>query len=85
MSLYDYKKSQEILLTNPSFASLIMATAKKARIYNFGKLKELFPRITGEYEKRKHAPGGFLDGDKIQVTFESKGKVEKLKRTFRSM
>lgn len=81
MSLYDYEKSKEILSTDPTFASLIMAAAKKAGTKAFGKLQATFPRIMAQYKRRCHAPGGYLDGDHVQLIIHSKGKVHKYRRT----
>jgi len=60
MSLYDYQKSKEIAAKEPSFASLIMATAWKADTPNYGKLKAAFPEIIEELEKI------YFKGDKLK-------------------
>ena len=80
MSLYDYLKSKEILTTDPTFSSLIMAAAKKARTVSFNKLKIAFPRLVGEFEKREHANRlGLLDGDEMVIEIDGK----KIKKIFR--
>lgn len=63
MSLYDYEKSKEILKGDPTFASLIMAVAKKSNVWQFEKLNTAFPKLIDEYSRRRHSPGGLLDGD----------------------
>lgn len=81
MSLYDYLKSKEILSTDPTFASLIMAASKRARTVSLSKLQSAFPRIVGEFQKRKKANFlGILDGDEINVKIGN----EKFKKIYRS-
>lgn len=63
MSLYDYKKSQEISKEDPPFASLIMAASRKADSKNFRILQLSFPEIMAEMQARYDSPGGVLDGD----------------------
>jgi len=60
MSLYDYQKSKEIATEEPSFASLIMATAWKADTLNYGRLRTAFPEIIEELEKI------YFGGDKLK-------------------
>jgi len=60
MSLYDYQKSKEIAADEPSFVSLIMASAWKADNLNFGRLRLAFPEIIEEFEKI------YFTGDKLQ-------------------
>lgn len=81
MGLYDYLKSKEILETNPTFASLIMAASKKARTISFNKLQDAFPRIVGEVRTRQKANWlGILDGDEINIKIGN----DKFKKIFRS-
>ena len=73
MSLYDYLKSGEILSTDPTFSSLIMAASRKARTISLKKLQNAFPRIVGEFQKRKKENFlGILDGDEIIVEIGGK-------------
>lgn len=58
MSLYDYKKSHEISALEPTFASIIMAAARKADSFNIERLRYCFPQIISEFEARYVAPGG---------------------------
>lgn len=60
MSLYDYRKSKEIVAEEPSFVSLIMASVWKADALNFGRLRTAFPEIIEELEKI------YFRGDKLQ-------------------
>ncbi len=72
MSLYDLYKSREILISDPSFEALIMAAFEKARNEDLATLKVAFPEIADEFRKRRPTSLGLLDGDKIQITIESK-------------
>lgn len=72
MSLYDFYKSREILDSNPSFEALIMAALEKAAKEDSGTLQVAFPEIVDEFRKRRPTSLGLLDGDKIQITIESK-------------
>ncbi len=60
MSHYDYEKSKEISVKDPPFASLIMAAIRKADTENSFKLKNAFPDIFSELQKRYWSPGGLL-------------------------
>lgn len=85
MSLYNYKKSQEIAREDPLFAALIMSAMRKADSRSIIKLGVAFPRIFSEFQARNRAPLGMLDGDKVQVKIEdSKGKVETFQKIFKS-
>lgn len=80
MSFYNYMKSKEILINNPTFASLIMAAAEKARTISFNKLQTAFPRIVGEFQKRnKEHAYGLLDGDEVVIEIGG----EKFKKIYR--
>ena len=59
MNIYDYERSKEIAAEDPSFATLIMAAAWKADTLNFGRLREAFPEIIEDLEKR-YFKGGVL-------------------------
>jgi len=63
MSLWDYKKKQEIEALDPSFAALIMAAAQKADTRNLWALTAPFPDLVQEAKDRYNAPGGMLEGD----------------------
>lgn len=80
MGYYDYLKSKEILAKDPTFASLIMAAAKKARTISFNKLQVAFPRIVGEFQKRCTKGLGLLDRDEINIEIGG----EKFKKIYRS-
>jgi hypothetical protein len=61
MSYHDYEVSKELVTTNPPFAALIMAAARKADSLNFAKLESAFRPIIRELQERYDAPGGFID------------------------
>jgi hypothetical protein len=67
MSLHDYRQAHDIG-RNPdnTFASMIMAAAIKADKRNSDVLKEAFPAIWNETEKRFSAPGGRLPGEEAR-------------------
>lgn len=64
MSLYDYKKSQEIDAQQYPFYALIMAAMRQADSNNIEKLKEAWPDVWHELRTRYNAPGGFLPGER---------------------
>ena len=67
MSLYDYKKGQELdvyCVENRSpFYSILQCLMRKADSNNEEKLKNSFPAIWEELFQRYNAPGGRLEGD----------------------
>lgn len=63
MSYYDYKVSQEIAATDPPFAALIMAAARKADTENMLLLEACWPETIAELRARYNAPGGLLPGE----------------------
>jgi hypothetical protein len=60
MSYHEYKCSQELGIQPWPFYSLIMAAMRQADTGNIKLLKEAFPKVWEELEKRYHAPGGVL-------------------------
>jgi len=61
VSLYDYKKSQQ--LGDVPFYALIMACMRRADTMNLAKLKQAWPLVWQELEQRYHAPGGYLPNE----------------------
>ena len=64
MSLYDYRKSQELSAEDPPFYALIMAAMRQADSVNADMLAEAFPMTRRELQARYNAPGGVLPGDR---------------------
>lgn len=60
MSLWDYTMSKQLMKDDPSFASLIMAALRKADSSNAAKLRQAFPEIADEMQRRYDAPGGVI-------------------------
>ncbi len=73
MSIYDYKKSQEISMEQPPFASLVMAAIRKADSRNLVLLERAWPEIYAELVLRYDAPGGYLPGEKPPTQGENNG------------
>jgi hypothetical protein len=67
MSLYDYHESKRILEYDPGFYALIMAAMMKGDSVNAMKLKYAFPDIWSELTKRYNAPGGWLEGEPLEI------------------
>ena len=63
MSLYDFKKAVELSRADVPFYALIMAAMLRADSTNIEKLKETWPEIADETQKRYDAPGGIIEGD----------------------
>lgn len=63
MSLYDYKKSQEIDSKDYGFYALIMAAMREADSVNLCKLKYEWPDIYTELQARYNSPGGKLENE----------------------
>ncbi|MGP4054131.1 hypothetical protein ACTWP6_04795 [Mycobacterium sp. 4D054] len=68
MSLFDYRASQHIGVSDPPFYALIMAAIRKADSQNAARLRMAFPEIYAEFEARYHAPGGTLPTDRENET-----------------
>jgi hypothetical protein len=60
-SLIDYKESQAISASDPSFAAIIFAACRKADDRNLESLEQAFPHLVGEFRQRYNAPGGALN------------------------
>jgi len=63
MSLYDYKKSQEISAKGYPFYALIMAAMRQADTVNVIKLQKAFPEVWADFKARYFAPGGRLENE----------------------
>lgn len=55
MSLYDYRKALELAAEDPPFYSLIMAAMMKADTRNTVLLREAFPEVWMELDRRYHS------------------------------
>jgi len=68
MSLYDYKKGQELNLycmkNHIPFYSVIQYAMRRADSVNLEKLKAVFPYQWEDLQRRYNAPGGILEEDK---------------------
>ena len=62
MSYFDYIDS--ITASKYAFYTLIMAAMRNADTDNLEKLKDAFPRVWEELEKRYDAPGGYLPNER---------------------
>jgi len=65
MSFYDYKESLKIAAQDYPFYALIMAAMRQADSDNAMRLKSMWPEVWADLEKRYHAPGGLLEGDRM--------------------
>lgn len=74
MSLHEYLTSNAINQLDPPFYALIMAAMRKADNTNLGKLREVFPEVWEELDRRYHAGGGVLPEDGIEL--DSIGGIE---------
>lgn len=63
MSLFDYKKSQDIDACDYPFYAIIMAAMLRADSINADKLRAAFPETFEELQARYNAPGGRLEGE----------------------
>lgn len=63
MSLFDYRKAQELAKADIPFYALIMAAMRKADSTNLAMLRSMYPEIYREVEARYNAPGAILEGD----------------------
>lgn len=63
MSLYDYRRAQELHRADEPFAGLIMAAIFQADTANVERLAVAFPEIHAECLARYHAGGGILPGE----------------------
>ncbi len=63
MSLFSYRQSIKISISDPDFDTLIMAAMRKADTYNMLELMNSFPSIYRELHERYNAPGGVLVTD----------------------
>jgi len=67
MSLYDYRKSQEIATNNYPFYALIMAAIRQADTDNFRELENAWPEIYQEFRDRCNMPGGMYPSERPQI------------------
>jgi len=68
--LVDYHISLKLHMKDIPFYALIMAAMRKADSDNIEKLKQAFPDIWAELQKRYNAPGGIIKSDKIEIPIE---------------
>ena len=60
MSHYDYVASRNIVAQDPPFYAVIMAAMRMADSYNELLLRDAFPEVWRELQKRYDAPHGYL-------------------------
>ena len=70
MSLYDYRKSLELMRGDPPFYALIMAAMRGADTNNQRRLRDAFPQVWNELLARYHAIGGVLPDENAFPAFE---------------
>ena len=63
VSLYDYRASLAVTMTDPPFYALVMAAMRDADTTNAARLRMAFPDTWDELQARYNAPGGLLVGD----------------------
>lgn len=63
MSLYDYEQSKYIEKMQFPFYAIVMAAMRQADSDNLDRLKEAFPHVWKELQRRYNAPGGELPED----------------------
>lgn len=63
MSLYDYRRSQDLERADVGFHALVMAAMRRADTDNLAKLQRAWPEVWTELQARYHAPGGVLEGE----------------------
>lgn len=63
MSLFDYRVSLDLASKDLPFYALIMAAMRQSDSNNAVLLKQAWPDVWSELDKRYHAPGGQLEGD----------------------
>jgi hypothetical protein len=63
VSIYDYRRSQELVRKEYPFYALIMAAMRGADTANAARLGRAFPETWKELKARYHAPGGILPGE----------------------
>ena len=71
MSLYDYRKSLDLVQDDPPFYALLMAAMRQADTDNLNKLCHAFPWVWNEFQARYHAPGGVLRAEEISLAVNS--------------
>ena len=65
MSLYDYRKSQELRKQDHPFYALIMTAMWQADSNNAAILREAFPEVWDEMDERYAALGGLI-GEEVE-------------------
>lgn len=73
MSLIDYKVSQQISADDPPFYAIIMAAMRKADTDNLRRLKQAWPHVWEELERRYHSPGGVLPEEDLPTGQDRRG------------
>jgi len=71
VSLYDYRKSQEISAENYPFYALIMSAMRQADTDNVELLKMAFPEVWTELHERYHARGGAITEKEIKAMMDN--------------
>lgn len=64
MALFDYRASAKIAAQDWPFDALIMAALRRADTFNASVLREAFPDLASELQRRYDAPGGLLPGER---------------------
>jgi hypothetical protein len=66
VSYHEWRAAQELLRLDPPFYALIMAAIHRADTLNTEKLRAAWPDVWAETFARYHAPGGLLDGERVE-------------------
>lgn len=69
-SIIDYKESQAISRSDPSFAALIFAACMKADDDNLSRLTACWPELVAEFRARYNAPGGAITEKELEMLNE---------------
>ena len=63
MSFDEYHEGRRIAAQNYPFYAIIQAAMRQADTDNLQKLKQEWPEVWEDLDKRWHAPGGYLPGE----------------------
>ena len=70
MSLHDFRVSGELATSGVPFTALLLAAMQRANTTNLERLKQAFPEVHAELEKRFNSPGGLLPSERDWAEFE---------------
>lgn len=69
-TVHDYEYARRLVAQDPPFWALVIAAMRRADTNNERALREAFPQVWEELDRRYHAPMALLEGESRPLTLQ---------------